>query len=410
MAEALKILMMGGQRTGKSSLLAGLVDQLMHGPISKMLTLSDKKPEDTRRLERKIAELKYVITHYQGRTILVDEGKTATLDDYVIELKIPNSKETMEIVFTDANGEFYESGMQGNEEINRKMESYDVFLIAIDTPYLMESANKQNKLCTDSVNEGYNFVNDMHNFLTRINDGQGKNAHQVIFVPLKCEYWAKRGELEKVYQRVLEVYKTALTGLSGYLNVEVDVIPIQTAGGLIFKEHREPYLLLSKGRRPQRCAYNEEDDTIRLADGTIRELRDGETIDDDPTAVISKTYQKLRPLSWFMVSGPYESHNCEQVLLYVLRFLVAKVLAAKKAQNENKRKGSGWRYLAYAAAAYLVPVVGIGLMAYELYSQRLGTMDLNHLNNLLTTLKNKNFIKENVEGIHIVQPSALSYV
>ena len=37
MSDVLKVLMMGGQRTGKTSMLAGLIDSMTHGPVKDII-------------------------------------------------------------------------------------------------------------------------------------------------------------------------------------------------------------------------------------------------------------------------------------------------------------------------------------------------------------------------------------
>lgn len=410
MADPFKILILGGQRTGKTTLLASLVDQMLHGHISNILTIKDKNPKATKLLESKISGLKWLLTAYQGCTILVNDEKTNNLDDYTIELKIPGSKEVMRIIFSVASDEFYESGTLGRYKMEKKIRSYDAYIIVIDTPYLMEAANSKNKLCTENVNEGVNYVNAICTLLNMINDNKGPNAHQqVIFVPMKCEYWAKRGELEAIYRRVLAVYHTAMAGLSRNRNVEVDVIPIQIIGGLEFQEQRKSYLLYGSTKAPQRCAIIEEESKIRLEDGVVFAFREMEMIHDDPTAIISKENPQFRPLSWFNVTGHYKSRNCEQVMLYILRFLVLKLLSVKISEVDNN-KLSEWEAQTCVIMSGVNPSMSLGYLGSKYFIVKEGLTSLKHLENLLDTLTDGRLIKENSEGIHIVKHSELSNI
>lgn len=90
-------------------------------------------------------------------------------------------------------------GRQHDAEVREKVREYDVFLIAIDTPNLMEAVNSSNKLCNEAINNSYNHVNDIHTFLTELDDKEGSDAKLVIFVPLKCEKWAKRETLVMLF-------------------------------------------------------------------------------------------------------------------------------------------------------------------------------------------------------------------
>ncbi len=413
MAEPFKILIMGGQRTGKTTLLASLVDQMLHGHISNILTMKDKNPKATKLLESKISGLKWLLTAYQGCTILVNDENTTNFDGYTIELKIPGSKEVMRIAFSVASDEFYELGTMGRYKMKKKIRSYDAYIVVIDTPYLMEAANSKNKLCTDNVNEGVNYVNAICTLLNLINDNDGQNAHQVIFVPMKCEYWAKRGELEAVYRRVLEVYNPALAGLSRNRNVEVNVIPIQIIGGLEFQEQRRSYLLYGSTEEPQRCAFIEEENKIRLEDGVVFTLREMEMIHADPTAIISKDNPQFLPLSWFNVTGNYKSRNCEQVMLFILRFLVSKLLSIKISEVEQN-KLSEWEAKACVIMSGDNPSMSLGMslgyLGGKYFIIKKGLTSLKHLENLLDTLTDGRLIKEGSEGIHTVQYSVLSNI
>ena len=41
MADVLKVLMMGGQRTGKTSMLAGLIETMTHGTVKDIVEVKD---------------------------------------------------------------------------------------------------------------------------------------------------------------------------------------------------------------------------------------------------------------------------------------------------------------------------------------------------------------------------------
>lgn len=415
MSKPLKVLMMGGRRTGKSSMLAALLDQLINGQLSSSLTIANKDTLDASRLNSKIDVLKKQISDYSGRLIMVDDEITSKFDDYTITLKIPNTSETMDILFTDLNGEFFESGMEGAAETQKKIKEYDVFLIAIDTPYLMEAVNPKNKLCTEAINLAYNFVEDIHDFLTYIDDKDGNDAKQVIFVPLKCEYWAKHNRLEEVYQRVLKVYDTPITALKKYNNIEIDIIPIQTAGALMFEEHRESAILVSPSfKKPLKCAYDEDKDTVRFYDGYERPVAHNEIIDDDPEGVVSEKYPIPRPYTWFKVQGDYNPRNSEQLVLYILMFLVRKLLVLQQIEQEQKKrkaeKRRWWNYLGIAVLAWFSWPAALGVVVYNLYKSQIGTMKIKSLNDMLTTVTTKHILKKDTEGIHMIKKSAFDEV
>lgn len=142
-----------------------------------------------------------MLTSY-GKTYLVDDGKSGEFEDFTLQFCIPKSNNKMDIIFSDVSGEYYDMGRTHDAEVRDKVREYDVFLIAIDTPNLMEAVNPDNKLCTESINNSYNHVNDIYSFLSGLDDKDGADAKLVVFIPLKCEKWVKDGKLPDVIQRV----------------------------------------------------------------------------------------------------------------------------------------------------------------------------------------------------------------
>ena len=229
MADVLKVLMMGGQRAGKTSVLAGLIDSMTHGPVKEVVEVRNttESNESSIKLAKSIETLKWHLLTSVGKTFLIDDGKTGAFDDYTLQFSIPNTDSRMDIVFTDANGEFFDMGRLHDKEIREKVREYDVFVIAVDTPHLMEAVNSDNRLCNEAINNSYNHINDIYTFLSELDDKDGADAKLVIFVPLKCEKWIKEGLTEKIVDRVRKVYEPTIHALSKYINVEVDIMAIQ---------------------------------------------------------------------------------------------------------------------------------------------------------------------------------------
>lgn len=160
----------------------------------------------------------------------------------------------MSIQFSDVSGEYYDMGRTHDEEVRKRVKEYDVFLIAIDTPNLMEAINPDNRLCNEAINNSYNHVNDIYTFLSELDDKDGADAKLVIFVPLKCEKWAKEGKINQVVERVKTVYAPSLHALSQYTNVEVDIMPIQTVGNIVFQEQAKAMSCIINGITQRKCA------------------------------------------------------------------------------------------------------------------------------------------------------------
>lgn len=417
MADSLKVLMMGGPRSGKTSALAGLVDSMINGEVSKLISVRDVTESDAvkQKLAQKVKHLKETLIESYCKTIIVDDSKTEAYQRYVIEFAIPGTDGKMNIVFTDANGEFFESGREHSSEICQMVEESDVFVIAIDTPSLMEAVNPENLLMNEAVNKAINNVSDIHNFITYLDDKDGADAKMVIFVPLKCEKWAHEGRLDEVARRVRDVYAVPIQALSSFKNVEVDIIPIQTVGSIVFSEHLKSYLCMHGNDTPLRCSRVDGKKKVRFADGAEREIdKTTDVFKDDPLSPVREGSSILRPNSWFkVVSKSYSPHNCEQLAYYILRFVLSKYLFIKEAEERKKqakRENRSWLRVVLTAAIAVIswPVAVIYYVASKAV-EYMGTISYSQLHDLISSLKERNLIKTADEGICCLKKSMLIY-
>lgn len=354
--EALNILMMGGRRAGKTSALAGLFDSFLHSPSVTGIVRADDSTEGgdgACKLSEKIENMKIMLREKNGKVIMVDEGSTNSLRTYSIKLRLPNSGHSMTLRFTDVNGEFYEEGKRdenGNlfiPEIEQLINECQVFVIAIDTPFLMESANGGNPLCTNGINMSYNRVGTIQNFLTCIDDHNGHDAKMVIFVPIKCEWWMKHGRAEDVVARVEKVYSTPIATLSSYSHMEIGIIPIQTIGSMVYDGQLPAMLWHGTPCSPL------SDDTVRFGEGVEKSGIQTADLQIDPNAIIPPGNRMLRPNTWFRVTdSDYEPHNCEQLAFHILQFVMKDYIRLNgtpqkidinKIKSEGRRLGRNFR-------------------------------------------------------------------
>jgi hypothetical protein len=414
MSDILKVLMMGGQRVGKTSMLAGLIETITNGNVKELIEVQNISSLDctTQKLNQSITSLKHHLIQSYGKTFLIDENKTSAFDDYKLLFRIPGTDNQMEILFTDANGEFYDMGRLHDADIREKVKNYDVFLIAIDTPFLMEAANPNNILCTESINKSYNHVNDIYTFMTEIDDKDGADAKLVVFVPLKCEKWIKENRVDEVKQRVMDVYEPTIHALSKYSNIEIDIIPVQTVGNIVFKEQCKPILCVKNGLS-YKCAVVNNKQDVRFADGKVErvDLQQQRFI-EDTDAVIREGSTLTRPNSWFTTIGKeYAPHNCDQLAYYILQFYLAKVLFAKNVEdiNSKKRKWKLGKWIVVLASTIAFGLIGAVIAYYtsNYLAKKLGTISLKQMQDLINKLKNQGYIKKNTDGIETIKESKL---
>lgn len=350
---ALKVLMMGGRRCGKTSVLASMFDQMKNGRVNSYLTISDqtvlktKFNEETQQMETqdsldgKILELQQMLgtsaDDTDDKIFLVDSGPTSNFWYYNLNLKIPGTRKEMSIEFRDSAGEFFEAGGEHSDEVKEYIEECDVFVIVVDTPYLMRGLTENDgQLCTEAINSGTNRVGDIKNFLCQINDHEGKDAKMVLFVPVKCEKWASENRMEDVVKRVECVYAKIIEDLKAYSKMTIGIFPIQTAGNIWFEEFRDAYIITGKIGGTKRCCLL-SDTTVRLENGTPKKIGDNDTLNDDPKAKIAGT-NLVRPYSWYKINPKNKSYspiNCEQLPLHIIRFMLEKEKNIIKADDEK---------------------------------------------------------------------------
>lgn len=412
MAEGLKVLMMGGQRVGKSSALAAIMDAFITGAEKDILTgkdttvLAKVDGEKQASIASKLREVKDMLSENSGKTIIVNSGKTNKKWDYHLELTLTGTTDSMDITFTDVNGEFFDGDNVHQDEIISLVKAYDVFIVAIDTPFLMESRNDDSELVDSVVNEAYNCTLSIHKFLTQIKDNDGNDAKLVIFTPIKCEYWAKRNLLDDVVEAVKEDYKTSIKALRKYKSVQIEILPVQTVGSAEFAEHLEALVcewtekrfFIFKKDRSSKCSEL-HDGTIRLSNGEIKTRNSLRNIQEDWDAVLIPDTDIIRPNSWYrIVSTEYRPHNCEQLALHILEFMLAKVVDAriKEEQNQNPI----FRGLK-KAANFVLNASTLGL--WKALRDLFGGISIDQMQDVMKKLNERNLIKHSGEGITILE-------
>lgn len=374
----LKVLMMGGRRCGKTSALASLFDQMQHGRTNEYLTVSDQtKPEEKdgekkELLLKKRMELESFISKGRNNTFLADKNPTGHFWKYVLQLQIPGTEKRMDIEFIDGNGEFFEAGGIHHDEIVAIVKECDVFVVVVDTPYLMAG---------DQVEaEAANIIDSIHTFLMQIDRQNGRKSKQVIFVPIKCEKWVKEGKIDAVVKAVEEIYDATIKDLKASNKTEISIIPIETAGDILFAELKKPYLLFNKTDNTRiRCA-KVSDRMVMLPDGSHKKIGDDEVLNEDHEGFFKfgeEVSDIKRPNAWFRLrhepKAKYSPNNCEQLPLHIVRFMF------------NKKKSEAWPWP-------LDDLIGF-----------FGGISAKDMQKALDNLSQANLIKDSGEGIKIIK-------
>lgn len=380
---SLKVLMMGGRRCGKTSVLSSLFDQMIHAKqINSILTVSDKTilenkevngvKEKQESLSNKRLELQSFLGAYKASDFLVDKGPTRHYWNYNMQVSLAGTNKTMNIEFRDSAGEFFDHGGQHSQETLDYLKNCDVFVIVVDTPYLMQN---------DAIACAANVTDSIHSFITSIDEfsGDKQGAKLVIFVPMKCEKWIQEEKIEDVKSRICELYAPTISHLQKRNNTEVSIIPVQTAGDIAFSEMRKAYTVASTTGSVIRCS-KVTDKIVIKSNGDMYSLRDGDILNEDIDATFMYDGEHLdveRPSAWFHHTNPtpkYAPKHCEQVALHILRFML------NKARNIQS---TSW--------------------FSQFFRSIFGRITLNDLNNTIVEMTNSGLIKDTGDGIERIK-------
>ena len=138
---------------------------------------------------------------------------------------------------------------------------------------------------------------------------------------------------------------------------------------------------------------------IRLSNGDIRAKSSFKKIQEDLDAVLIPDTDIIRPNSWFRIDSPvYKPHNCEQLALHILEFMLAKVVDAKITEEQNQNPLiRGIRI----AANFILNVGTLGL--WEKLCDLFGGISIEQMQNAMKKLNDRNLIKHSGEGITILE-------
>ena len=371
--------MMGGRRCGKTSALSSLFDQMIHGKTNEVLTVCDRTILATKdgelqdSLQNKRLELEYFINKGGHSTFLVDKNPTNNYWDYTLQLKLPGTSKSMDIVFRDSAGEFFDAGGTHHEETVAFIKDCDVFVVVIDTPYLMAG----NKIEAEAAN----VIDSIHTFMMQIDNQNGRNAKQVLFVPIKCEKWVNEGKIDEVVAAVETYYGTTIRDLRASEKTEISIIPIQTAGDILFSDLREPYVLFNTLTQKRTSCSKVSDRLVILSNGQSHKVTEGEIVDEDMEGVFTVGGQPsniMRPAAWYHLAtdhkATYSPANCEQLPLHIVRFMF----------NKLKNECTG------------------GIFE-RLWGVLFGTITLSDMEIALNKLTRANLLKDTGDGIKVIK-------
>lgn len=368
-----KIIMLGGRRSGKSSILASILYALNLKTDGSLFTVVDQTQYSSNvneavavRLSEKRHEINSYLKNMKGmgvnNSFLVDMSPSKGKSVYEIQMKI-NGASPVTFSFVDVPGEKMEDGK--NEEVVAQLKECDVYIIAIDTPYMMQE--------DDDINEVYNRVEEITSMMTRDEVcGSIYNRKMIIFCPVKCEKWIREGRGEEVAGKVCKAYRTLINTLVNEGSFDFMIMPIQTVGGIEHVKLLDGKRCFKSGNDTigEKCSVNEITGQVMFKDGKIGDA-DNYHIEEDPELIINSV---RIPLSWYKTNGVgFSPKDSEQPAYHIVKFLVEKEKALVEKQIEENATRS---WLAKLIGFFIDPPFGQYLDAYNKVVEQLVSKDM----------------------------------
>lgn len=319
----IRVLMVGGRRTGKSSILAGMIHQMTNKVelCRKYLQISpcDGRDSTAVDLDKKRQNLmSFIEKNPIGVHYLVDFGHDDEFNKYTFKAKIPKPNGgtysgNIKIEFIDSPGESYERGTRPElyEQLVSHISSCDIFVIAIDTPYLMDDKSDAGKFMKVSGRDVFKELLQEY-----VNFKRDDDYKKVFFTLVKCEKW--RNNLEEVSNRLKQdnYFGPLMSFLDADQRWSYEILPVLTAGGIEFTEFGKP--LLTKGSL-ERCSRLGNAPLYRMRDGSNKMLNESEVVEDKDFLLYLPYY------SWFKnLTKDYKPENCDQLALHIWRYIIFK--------------------------------------------------------------------------------------
>lgn len=322
-----KIIMLGGRRSGKSTILATLIHAL-NNESAHLCAFNDNTPYGASSgMQVPLVDKRREIENYmRNRTkfgnnsqFIVDMSPNVGEGDYNIVASVKGASR-IGFDFVDVPGEWMQENHEKHPTLQKHVEESDVFVIAIDTPYLMHEDNP-------NVNSVWNRIDEITNLMSHMKIENSANRKLVLFVPVKCEKWVKEGKIDQVTERVKQAYRTMINTWVDNDGVEMWVMPIVTAGGIEHVRLLDAYRFYrtEKDKVGEICSQDPLTGILMLKDGKTLFDSMVDSIEPDPDKSYCISYTQI-PLSWYKTSGEgkFKPYLCEQVAYHILRFLVKK--------------------------------------------------------------------------------------
>lgn len=236
----INVLMMGGRRAGKTSVLAAM-DQCCNELLASVPDLSVSCTDGGVSLTLKKNELEhYFIQKYMKNMMFTaDVNPSVTPDEYTYEVTVNNRDSGYTLKFMDFPGEWFSSIDKQEKDLQDMVDKSQIIIITIDTPHMVEFTDEATNV--GKYHSEFNRVPEITRFFKNAFQ-KSKQERMVLFVPLKCEKYYYRNKMNVVCEALKAGYSELLSFLANDEIKElctVGIVPILTIGGAEFMKFND---------------------------------------------------------------------------------------------------------------------------------------------------------------------------
>lgn len=303
MAKKINVLMCGGRRTGKTSIMAAMQQEVQGMFASGSIVLNIDGAQGLV-LYQKAQKYLFSDENWEQTSYYASDSPTSSDEQYGCKVTFQGDYQSpIELNFIDVPGEWFVR-VEFEEKVQKYMEDSQILVIAVDSPHLLEKDGY--------YHEVYNRPAEITNAIMRAFQGADK-LRLVLFVPVKCELYRNNGKDKRPNMRdLLEGVKKGYADLIKYLGTShkdhcaIVVSPCITMGGLEYLQFVAP--------------VDENGDPVLGEDG-----------EPLPDIIVNKEIGCL-DMAWpteysFLLDANgdhfYKPEDCVQPLLNILLFFVA---------------------------------------------------------------------------------------
>lgn len=308
--ETIKVLMLGGRRCGKTTILANMCknvrEVLSHsaneGPT--LFTLN-KEPESIVKLNNAIRCIDALFeNHTCFEEFIIDDNQTREEGHIVLRLTPNDHSDSLKFDFIDIPGEWC---ISNPDKVVEHICNAQVIILAIDTPSMIE----ENGVYFEYCNKHEEIVDMLHRALSDDFIQDERSQKLILMVPLKCEKYLIRNDgvvQPDQMKRICGAVKQHYADLIAFLRDEThsNKITLAITPILTICEVRWAEYALDKGGT-YTSIYDENGSPIPLSglDRLASKFGFVDTLFDE---AIKK--------------GSHTAHYCEQPLVYTVAFVL----------------------------------------------------------------------------------------